>query len=67
MSASNDAGKTSVQYNFATTNIDGERIPLPETFPELDASNDIISLSEQSDWVPPLIVGVIILTASLLT
>lgn len=67
MTATNYAGKTSVQYNFATTNIDGERIPLPEVFPELDASNDVIALADQSDWVPLFIVGVIVLTACLLT
>lgn len=43
-----------------------ERIPIPEVFPENELSNNIVMLSEQTDWVPTAIVGIAIATASLI-
>lgn len=43
-----------------------ERIPIPEVFPENELSNNIVMLSEQTDWVPTAIVGIAIVTASLI-
>lgn len=43
-----------------------DRIPIPEVFPENELSNNIVMLSEQTDWVPTAIVGIAIVTASLI-
>lgn len=70
MSASNDAGRTLTMQNFATTNLAGERIPVPQVFPGRsgDDNADMASglLLEQSDWILACIVAVIVLSAAFL-
>lgn len=43
-----------------------ERIPVPEVFPENELSNNIAMISEQTDWVPTTIVGIAIVSTSLI-
>lgn len=67
MSATNDAGRTSATYNFATTNLSGERIATPAVFPGEDVTNDEpFKFSDQSDWILAAIVALIILAAAML-
>lgn len=67
ISATNDAGKTVAQYNFATTRLDGEGIPPPEVFPsENELSHDVIIMNEDGSWLPTIIVGSIILIGLIL-
>lgn len=66
MSASNDAGRNSVTFHFATTNMAGDKIPMPEVMPGNDPSETGIAIAEQSDWILAVIVGVIIFAASFL-
>lgn len=65
MSATNDAGRTLATFNFATTNMAGDRIAVPEVFPgdELPADLSNRVLVEQSDWILACIVAVIVLAA----
>lgn len=77
MSASNDAGRTLTTLNFATLNLAGERIPVPQVFPggggllgEGDASGlgDSVSgvLMDQSDWLLAGVVAAMVTMASFL-
>ena len=67
VSARTDAGKTSAQYNFATTTLDGEVITPPLNFPSVnDIPGDIIALTETSSWLPTVIVGIDILADTML-
>ncbi|XP_055315179.1 cell adhesion molecule Dscam2 isoform X2 [Sitodiplosis mosellana] len=66
VSAVNDAGRTTALYNVATTKLNGERIPTPEVFPENELSDNITVISSQRDWLPTTIVGIMILSASLI-
>lgn len=67
MSATNDAGRTSATFHFATTTISGSRIPMPEIIPGNDPADTGIAVAEQSDWILAVIIGVIIFAASFLT
>lgn len=69
MSASNDAGRALATCNFATTNMAGDRIAVPEVFPGdefqvVNLGNRV--LVEQSDWILACIVGVIVFSAAFL-
>lgn len=71
MSASNDAGRTLTTLNFATTNLAGERIPVPQVFPGHVSGEDVDDMAnrvlmEQSDWILACVVAVIALAASFL-
>ncbi|XP_031617665.1 Down syndrome cell adhesion molecule-like protein Dscam2 isoform X3 [Contarinia nasturtii] len=66
VAAINDAGKTTALYNVATTKLNGERIPTPEVFPENELSDNVAIISSQRDWLPTTIVGIMILSASLI-
>lgn len=68
MSATNDAGRTSATYNFATTNMAGERIATPAVFPNENSMNEggSFKFTDQSDWILVAIVALIILAASML-
>ncbi|KAL7024043.1 hypothetical protein ACKWTF_012881 [Chironomus riparius] len=48
ISAKNEAGKTSIQYNFATTTLSGEPVPMPEYFPVDDVESVPI---DGNDWM----------------
>lgn len=65
MSATNDAGKTSAQYYFGTTNLNGEPIPKPDVFPEMDQTS-IVPYVEPFDWLPYGVVGLIVFMTLLL-
>lgn len=43
-----------------------ERIPTPEVFPENESSDNVSVISSQRDWLPTTIVGIMILSASLI-
>lgn len=69
MSATNDAGRTLATFNFATTNVAGDRIAVPEVFPgdEYPVENrGNRVLVEQSDWILACIVAVIVVAAAFL-
>ncbi|XP_073816744.1 Down syndrome cell adhesion molecule 3 isoform X3 [Musca autumnalis] len=69
ISATNDAGKTTEHYHFATTNIDGVTIPPPPVFPsENDLMNDLINATNPTngDWLSTFIV-VVIITVAIIT
>ncbi|XP_055923956.1 cell adhesion molecule Dscam2 isoform X1 [Eupeodes corollae] len=64
ISGTNDAGKTTEHYNFATTNLDGVKIPPPPVFPsEADLANNLINVNPTNDWFSTLIVIIIITIA----
>uniref|UniRef100_A0A1A9ZZV3 Down syndrome cell adhesion molecule n=2 Tax=Glossina TaxID=44049 RepID=A0A1A9ZZV3_GLOPL len=69
ISATNDAGKTTEHYHFATTNIDGVTIPPPSVFPsESDLMNNLINATNPTngDWFSTLIV-IVIITVAMIT
>lgn len=66
MAAINDAGRSSVTFNFATTNMAGEQIATPELLPGDEITDDSFKFVEQSDWILAAIVSVIIFAASML-
>lgn len=68
VSATNDAGKTVAQYNFATTRVDGEIIPLPKIFPSgnEELAHDVVTLNEESGWLSTITISAIIILALLL-
>ncbi|XP_037893809.1 Down syndrome cell adhesion molecule-like protein Dscam2 isoform X2 [Glossina fuscipes] len=69
ISATNDAGKTTEHYHFATTNIDGVTIPPPSVFPsETDLMNNLINATNPTngDWFSTLIV-IVIITVAMIT
>lgn len=74
MSASNDAGRTMTTLNFATLNLAGERIPVPQVFPGghgeggVDGLGDSVSgvLMDQSDWLLASVVAALVTVASFL-
>uniref|UniRef100_A0A336KKP0 CSON012059 protein n=1 Tax=Culicoides sonorensis TaxID=179676 RepID=A0A336KKP0_CULSO len=65
-SATNDAGKTTATYNFATRTITGELIAPPEFPSEQDNSPDVIVMSETESWLSSIIVGLALIIALLL-
>ncbi|XP_055715988.1 cell adhesion molecule Dscam2 isoform X2 [Phlebotomus papatasi] len=68
VSAINDAGKTTAQFNFGTTTLDGERVAPPEVFPsENDLSHEIATVSGQRNVLPLIVVVIVIIIALLLT
>ncbi|XP_039965640.1 Down syndrome cell adhesion molecule-like protein Dscam2 isoform X1 [Bactrocera tryoni] len=69
VSATNDAGKTTEHYHFATTNLDGVTIPPPQVFPsENDLMNNLINATNPTngDWFSTLIV-IVIITVAIIT
>ncbi|XP_061400528.1 cell adhesion molecule DSCAM-like, partial [Musca vetustissima] len=69
ISATNDAGKTTEHYHFATTNIDGVTIPPPPVFPsENDLMNNLINATNPTngDWLSTFIV-IVIITVAIIT
>lgn len=61
ISATNDAGKTTAQYNFATTRIDGELIPPPEVFPsENELSHGTIAEDSTGNWLSTIVILLVI-------
>lgn len=69
ISATNDAGKTVAQYNFATTRVDGELIPLPKVFPQGndELPHDIIAMDEENGWLPTIAISGIIIFGMIFT
>lgn len=76
MSASNDAGRTLTTLNFATTNMSGEKIAVPQVFPGYGAegggaggsnyaSNGLLGY-DQYDWIMAFVVSVIVLAAAIM-
>lgn len=64
ISAINDAGKTTENYNFATTNYDGSIIASPPDFTP-DDDDDVIhnlmnATSVENEWLATIIITVII-------
>lgn len=43
-----------------------EAIPTPEVFPENELSNNVILTASQNDWMPTTIVGLMIISTSLI-
>lgn len=43
-----------------------ERIPTPEVFPENELSDNVTLTANQNDWVPTTIVGLMIVSTSLI-